>query len=300
VEYVIQEPLGFGSYGAVFKCLNTVTKEQVVIKRCRLCRESGIQISEIREITQLKALKHPNIVKLLDVGIDDTHVYPILEWVMHDLAGIIYDRQIALNHAQLKGWMYQILSAVEYIHKNNILHRDIKPSNILVNQDGTIKLADFGLSRRVNPDEVNPRYTNKVVTIWYRAPELLLGDVQYTSAIDIWAVGCILGELLNQKPLFPSENPIEVLSMIFQLCGTPESRWKDACKLPYWKVLKPKKLRIPHFKEQFSRFVEHVPEVVDLLQRMLELDPKKRITATEALKHPWFHSEPKPDPTAGR
>jgi serine/threonine protein kinase len=159
-------------------------------------------------------------------------------------------------------------------------------------RDGVAKLADFGLARKYNARD--GRYTNNVVTPWYRAPELILGAENYSSAVDIWSVGCVLGEFMLKKPLFPYANPMELLDNIFKLCGTPNpNTCPNLCNLKKW--CQPKTMYKNRIREEFREF-DNYSSIVKLLQSMLELDPAKRITAKEALKHPWFSEYPPPQP----
>ncbi len=159
----------------------------------------------------------------------------------HDINGLI-DKRIALDVSQIKCIMHQLLEALAYLHANGIMHRDIKGANILMNNKGEVKLADFGLGRQLDPRPV-PHYTNRVVTLWYRAPELLLGANQYGTAIDIWSVGCFFFELLTLKPLFPGDKEPKVVDLIYQICGTPsEETWPGVSTLKYFPKLKPKKI----------------------------------------------------------
>ena len=167
--------------------------------------------------------------------------------MQHDLNGFI-DQKILLNEAQIKCIMHQLLDGLEYLHSNSIMHRDIKGANVLINNEGEVKLADFGLARL--PDkQTNPRYTNRVATLWYRAPELLLGTQSYTSAVDMWSLGCVFFELLTFRPLFPAKKENDVIDLIYKICGTPnEEIWPGVSSLPYFgklgsKTPQPKRLR---------------------------------------------------------
>jgi serine/threonine protein kinase len=181
---------------------NTKTSVRVAIKSINLNGKQGFPVSALREIKQLKSLNHPNILKLVDVVIDgesdhwykdgQCSAYLVFELGFHDLFGLISSRDVRFCEAQVKGWTFQLLSAVAYLHENGLMHRDIKTSNILINLDGKLKLGDFGLSRELkDPLKINynAKYTLPVVTLWYRAPELILGDPNYTTAIDVWSVG---------------------------------------------------------------------------------------------------------------
>lgn len=214
----------------------------------------------MREITLLSKLKHKNILNLIEVvhancnyldynlflltyyiAPDKTkfNISLVFEYMEHDLNGII-DKKIALDISQIKCIMRQILEGIAYLHSMNVMHRDIKGSNILMNNKGDIKIGDFGLARSSNSaQEMN--YTNRVVTLWYRSPELLLGSCSYTTAIDLWSVGCLFAELLTLRPLFPGKKESSVLQMIFDKCGVPtEEIWPGVSSLKNFKEMGPK------------------------------------------------------------
>jgi len=211
----------------------------------------------------------------------------------HDLAGLIelHSHMKWFKPEQIKCYMKQLLSGLHYLHKNNVLHRDIKASNLLISNRGVLKLADFGLARPISK-KGSGNYTNNVITLWYRPPELLLGAHKYGSSVDCWSVGCILAELLYKKPIFPGKTEIDQLDLIFRLCGSPtDENWADAKNLPWYKSFKPKKIYKPRLREAFKHFP---PNALDLVEKLLTLDPKKRITAEEALDSQYFWTDPYP------
>jgi len=216
-------------------------------------------------------------------------VFPYMD---HDLAGLIENKNVEFTEPQIKCYMKQLFEGILYLHNNNIMHRDIKCANILINNQGQLQIGDFGLARSFDPDDKNKEYTNMVVTRWYRPPELLLGEKRYTCAIDMWGLGCIFGEILQRVPILRGESEIDQLDKIFELCGTPtEETWPDFKNLPDSHNVNLKPQRFNCIAERFKKFN---PLAVDLLKKLLTLDPKKRLTAKEALTHDYFWTPPTP------
>eukprot|EP01125_Pyxidicula_operculata_P002929 TRINITY_DN1288_c0_g1_i2.p1 TRINITY_DN1288_c0_g1~~TRINITY_DN1288_c0_g1_i2.p1 ORF type:complete len:514 (+),score=85.41 TRINITY_DN1288_c0_g1_i2:912-2453(+) len=263
--------------------------------------KEGFPITAIREIKILKELNHENIIQLKEVVTSKKStdlatrggIYLVFEFMDHDMAGLM-DTVISkspLKEEQIKCYFKQLLEGLHYLHRNNILHRDIKASNLLINNQGYLKLADFGLARPISDTDPSGKYTNKVITLWYRPPELLLGSENYGAAIDMWSAGCILGELLMKQALFRGSTEIQQLELIFKLIGSPtDETWPEARTLPWYKTFKIKKNYPAKLKEKFKG---HSDKGIDLLERLLALDPKKRIGAFDALDHAYFWSEPR-------
>ena len=233
-------------------------------------------------------MDHPNVVKLKEVVSSKASeatrnkgsVFMVFEYAECDLVGLMKTAKLAETHIMCL--LKQLLQALHFAHTNNVLHRDIKPSNILVNSSGILKLADWGLCRKCMP---GLKHTNRVVTRWYRAPELLLGEQQYTGAIDMWAVGCVMAELLSGRPLLPGKDDVNQLKLILELCGTPAKkdlpeRWASLSGIEWGDEGVPSQMRM--------RFAALRPQAQDLLARMLTLDPAKRISASDALDHIYF------------
>ncbi|XP_039715438.1 cyclin-dependent kinase 3 isoform X7 [Pteropus medius] len=281
------EKIGEGTYGVVYKAKNTETGQLVALKKIRLDSETeGVPSTAIREISLLKELKHPNIVRLLDVVHSEKKLYLVFEFLSQDLKKFMDSTPASeLPLHLVKSYLFQLLQGVNFCHSHRVIHRDLKPQNLLINELGAIKLADFGLARAFGVPLRT--YTHEVVTLWYRAPEILLGSKFYSTAVDIWSIGCIFAEMVIRRALFPGDSEIDQLFRIFRTLGTPsEAVWPGVTQLPDYKGSFPKWNR-----KGLEEIVPNLePEGQDLLMQLLQYDPDQRISAKTALAHPYFSS----------
>lgn len=284
-KYQKIEKIGEGTYGVVYKAKNKVTSEIVALKRIRLDSEDeGVPCTAIREISLLKELKHPAIVCLHDVIHTDKKLTLVFEHLDQDLKKYLDSSTYGIESHIIKSFMYQLLKGVEYCHHNRVLHRDLKPQNLLINRDGELKLADFGLARAFGIPVKT--YTHEVVTLWYRAPDVLMGSTHYSTPVDLWSVGCIFAEMVSSRPLFPGSNDRNQLDKIFRIMGTPvPADWPDMVTLPEYR-----EDEMPLYPRQNLR--DLLPQLdeagVNLLECLLFHDPNRRISASGALRHPYF------------
>ncbi|XP_014676709.1 PREDICTED: cyclin-dependent kinase 1-like [Priapulus caudatus] len=285
-DYVKIEKIGEGTYGVVYKGRNKKTGLMVALKKIRLeSEEEGVPSTAIREISLLKELVHPNIVALQDVLMQENKLYLVFEFLSMDLKRYmdsIPSGQL-MEPSLVKSYLYQITQALLFCHQRRVLHRDMKPQNLLIDNKGVIKLADFGLGRTFGiPVRV---YTHEVVTLWYRAPEVLLGSSRYSTPVDIWSIGTIFAEMVNKRPLFHGDSEIDQLFRIFRTLGTPtEETWPGVTQLPDYKPA------FPCWSQNTlaSSMKNLSADGLDVLQQMLVYEPRGRINAKAILKHPYF------------
>ncbi|KAL7625427.1 TFIIH complex serine/threonine-protein kinase subunit kin28 [Parahypoxylon ruwenzoriense] len=297
-KYVKGKKLGEGTYANVYLgFLKSDPSKFVAIKKIKVQKEytEGMAPDAVREIKHLQELSHPNIITLHSVfSSKDQNLNLVLEYLpLGDLEMLIRDTdRVRYGAADIKAWMGMLTRAVWFCHENFVLHRDIKPNNLLIAADGEVKLADFGLARSFS-DPYKPM-TSNVITRWYRPPELLFGAKHYSGAVDVWSVGLVFAELVIRTPYIAGNTEMHQIQLICQAVGTPtEENWPGVTKLPEYTVDKeihPLRGR-DHYMSMFGTVGY---EGVDLLMKTLTLDPKKRITARDMLKHEWWHKDPKP------
>ncbi|KAJ9124863.1 hypothetical protein QFC24_002792 [Naganishia onofrii] len=290
VPYEKIAQVGEGTYGKVYKARNGDGTGLVALKRIRMEGEKdGFPVTAMREIKLLQSLDQGNIVKLYEMMISHGSVHMVMEYMDHDLSGILSQPQITLSVANLKSFCQQMLRGLAYLHRKAILHRDMKGSNILINSRGELKLADFGLARHFTKRKRND-YTNRVVTLWYRSPELLLGETMYDVCIDNWSAGCIMLELFVRKPVFQGNDEIHQLEVIYEIMGTPtEEEWPGLANMPWYELVKPKEVLPSRFEEYFAKRLNTAG--TELAKGLLHYDPAKRLTADQALESTFFSTE---------
>ena len=296
-EFEMIKKINEGTYGVVYKAKDKKTGEIVALKKVKMNMErDGFPMSALREMNILLSLNHPSIVNVKEVVVDDDDsddgTYMVMEHMQYDLKQLMEVKAQPFSMGEIKSFMRQLLEGVKYLHDNWILHRDLKTSNILLNKEGHLKICDFGMSRQYG-SPLKP-YTPLVVTLWYRAPELLLGAKTYSKAIDMWSVGCIMAELFSKDPLFRGKTELEQLDKIFRTLGTPDEKiWPGLSKLPGSKANFVKQpysmLRMKFPAASFTGLPVLSESGFDLLNKLLAYDPEKRISAEAALQHEWFH-----------
>lgn len=303
--------VGSGTYGKVYKAIHVYTGRMVALKKIRMEGErDGVSnsmgrirlgfannqqfpVTATREIKLLQSLNHINVVALQEVMVERNDCFMVFEYLSHDLTGLLNHPTFALTAAHKKHLARQMFEGLDYLHRRGVLHRDIKAANILISKTGELKFADFGLARFYQKRQKQD-YTNRVITIWYRSPELLLGETQYGPAVDIWSAACVLVEIFTRHAIFPGDGgEINQLDKIYNVLGTPSrSEWPGISDLQWYELLRPSH-RIPStFAEKYRDRVS--AEAFELLQAMILYDPASRPTASDVLEHPYFtHEEPK-------
>ena len=279
--------LGEGAYGKVYKARSVRTGEAVAMKQMKLdAQKEGVPSTAIREIALLKELVHPNVVRILDVFCNPNKLVLVFEFLENDLKKYMKALNGPLSPSTVNNFAYQLCRGVEFCHANRIIHRDLKPQNLLINDQLLLKIADFGLARAFAVPV--PAYTHEVVTVWYRPPEILLGAKLYSVPVDLWSIGCVIGEIATGAPLFAGDSEIDTIFKIFQKLGTPsEQVWPGVSELPDYKASFPKWpprgwAQIRNTKQQVGT------DGIDLLENLMCYAPTRRLSACRALQHTYF------------
>lgn len=287
--------IGAGTYGKVFKAIHIYTKNKVALKKIRMEGEKdGFPVTAVREIRLLQHLRNHNVVSLLEVMVEKNECFMVFEYLSHDLTGLINHPTFTLTAAHKKDLARQMFEGLNYLHHRGVLHRDIKAANILISNRGQLKFADFGLARFFSKSR-QLDYTNRVITIWYRPPELLLGETRYGPAVDVWSAACVYVEMFTKKAVFPGEGgEISQLDRLYNCLGTPtRTDWFDIVEMPWFELMRPTERRKRVFEEIYRDIL--TPAALDLVAQMFRYDPAKRPTAEEVLAHPYFLTEePRP------
>ncbi|GAB2266249.1 hypothetical protein Dimus_001270 [Dionaea muscipula] len=285
------DKIGQGTYSNVYKARDSYTGKIVALKKVRFDNLEPESVRFMaREILILRRLDHPNVVKLqgLVTSRMSCSLYLVFDYMDHDLAGLAASPGIKFTESQVKCYMHQLLSGLEHCHNHHVLHRDIKGSNLLIDNNGVLKIADFGLASLCDPNHKLPM-TSRVVTLWYRPPELLLGATHYGVGVDLWSAGCILAELLAGKPIMPGRTEVEQLHRIFKLCGSPSEEYWKKSKLPHATMFKPQQAYKCCIRETFKDFP---PSSLPLIETLLAIEPTERQTTTAALQSEFFTTIP--------
>ncbi|XP_057415621.1 probable serine/threonine-protein kinase At1g54610 [Lotus japonicus] len=283
--------IGQGTYSNVYKARDLVTGKIVALKKVRFDNLEAESVKFMaREILVLRRLDHPNVVKLegLVTSRISSSIYLVFEYMEHDLAGLAAGPGVKFSEPQVKCYMKQLLSGLEHCHSRGVLHRDIKGSNLLIDNEGVLKIADFGLANFYDSKQKHPM-TSRVVTLWYRPPELLLGATFYGVGIDLWSAGCILAELLAGKPIMPGRTEVEQLHKIFKLCGSPSEQYWKKYRLPNATLFKPQQ---PYKRCIIETFKDFPSSSLPLIETLLAIDPVDRGNTSAALNSEFFNTEP--------
>ncbi|KAK9702687.1 Protein kinase domain [Popillia japonica] len=290
-EYQILGRIGQGAHGYVMKGLHKTKNKEVALKKVIIkSLDEGIPKNIMREILALRVLKFEYIVELLDVVPHGMGLVLVMEYLPSSLFNLLKDETYVLNMAQIKCYSKMLLLGVNFMHENSIMHRDLKPANLLITDNGVLKIADLGLARIYVKGESNRQYTHQVATRWYRAPELLYGSRMYTPSVDLWAVGCIIAEMLTRKPLFPGETDIEQLAIVLHTLGTPtEDTWPGLQELPDYNKISFSTAAGLDWKEILPGVDD---DIINFIKGFIEYDHSKRLGAKEALNHTYFSISP--------
>ncbi|KAL4297571.1 hypothetical protein GQ457_12G006010 [Hibiscus cannabinus] len=288
-SYQKLEKIGQGTYSTVFRARDLDSGRIVALKKVRVDNFEPESVRFMaREILILRRLDHPNIIKLDGIITSPMSIYLVFEYMEHDITGLLSCPDIKFSESQIKCYMKQLLSGLHHCHSLSIMHRDIKGSNLLVNNEGILKIADFGLANFYRSGR-RQLLTSRVVSLWYRPPELLLGSTDYTAAVDLWSVGCVFSELLLGKPILQGRTEVEQLHKIFKLCGSPPNDYWKKARLPRATIFKPQQ---PYDSSLRDTFKDLPDTAVNLIETLLSVEPYKRGTASSALASSYFTTKP--------
>ncbi|RLN73724.1 hypothetical protein BBJ28_00023262 [Nothophytophthora sp. Chile5] len=292
-KYEVLGVIGEGAYGVVLKCRNKETNETVAIKKFKENEDDDpmVRKTTLREVKMLRFLKHGNVVTLKEAFRRKGRLYLVFEYVENNLLEVLEDKPNGVDSELVRCYIFQLCCAIHYCHINNIVHRDIKPENLLVNTSNgehSLRLCDFGFARSLPNGGNACDLTEYVATRWYRAPELLLGDTKYSKSVDIWAIGCIMGELIEGQPMFPGESEIDQLYLIQKVLGPLQKRHMELFAMnPRFSGLKIPEVKLP--ETLYRRFSGRVSKVaINFLESTIQQCPENRLTSDECLKHPYF------------
>nr|XP_020470972.1 serine/threonine-protein kinase MAK isoform X3 [Monopterus albus] len=283
-RYTTLKQLGDGTYGSVLMGRSNESGELVAIKRMKRKFYSWEECMNLREVKSLKKLNHANVIKLKEVIRENDHLYFVFEYMKENLYELMKDREDKMfSENEIRNIMFQVLSGLAFVHKHGFFHRDMKPENLLCMGPELVKIGDFGLAREIRS---KPPYTDYVSTRWYRAPEVLLRSSTYSSPIDLWAVGCIMAELYTLRPLFPGNSEVDEIFKICQVLGTvKKTDWPEGYQLSSAMNFRFPQCVPTHLKTLIPNASN---EAISLMKDLLKWDPKKRPTAVQALRHPYF------------
>lgn len=292
------DKIGQGTYSNVYRARDLDQGKIVALKKVRFDNLEPESVRFMaREIHILRRLDHPNVIKLegLVTSRMSCSLYLVFEYMEHDLAGLASHPGLKFTESQVKCYVQQLLRGLDHCHSRGVLHRDVKGSNLLIDNNGILKIADFGLASFFDP-HLNQTLTSRVVTLWYRPPELLLGATFYGTAVDLWSTGCILAELYAGKPIMPGRTEVEQLHKIFKLCGSPSEEYWRKSKLPHATIFKPQQ---PYRRCVAETFKDFPAPALGLMETLLSIDPADRGSAASALRSEFFTTKPLPcDPSS--
>jgi len=309
-KYKGMAKIGQGTFGEVWKARCIQSNRIVALKKVLMENErEGFPITALREIKILQQLRHENVVELIEIcrtkpdhrNKKRPEIHLVFEFCEHDLAGLLANKHVQFTLAEKKKVIQQLLEGLYWVHKNKILHRDMKAANILINKEGILKLADFGLARPYSIPKRGQaiRYTNRVVTLWYRPPELLLGAREYGPPIDVWGAGCVMAEMWTRLPIMQGKIEQDQLVKIQKLCGgINPNTWKGVEEMPLYNKMTfaPEVKNAPRIVSQRLKLYIKDANALDLIEQLLTLEPTKRIDCDTALNHDFFWTDPMPEP----